>query len=263
MSEADAKEFLKDIGLTVLMDALASASSTSGVSSDSSGGSTTVDSMIGSGGGVITVVDGRVEIVVGICRLLRMDRTVADTLSNSTRTMNVLMDMMEAPLRSGGGSNNERGIGGGVGVALPFRNFRRLSQSERDREELAQRQAVALVLRMLRCSDTAIELLKYNQRLRSVLNQIMTIGMEQQHQHPHSSSPSPSAKVPPLFSESANNNSSAFSTVTGILSSYMPFFSSKSSSVTTVRPEKNMVRGGITIADYPNLKTFQMARVAR
>lgn len=210
-NERDAKEFLKDVGLQILLRALEEYS----VSAE--------------------LRDYRSDVVKGICRLMRMEKSVADILAQRKGTMDILIDMMEAPMRGS------------------FRSFR-MSAENKDKEERSQREAVALVLRMVRSSDVATDVLRTNPKLRNVLSQIVA-----QSEIVGASTASPYisdavTKVAPPTEPT--------STAAGLLS-YVPFFSSKPAPVTaTSAAPKMLVRGNTTIVDYPNLKTSQMARVA-
>ena len=208
VSEKDAKEFLRDIGIDVLFIALESFAQ-----SDNK--------------------DGKMSAVKAICRIVRQDNSIADHIADSSSTINVLIDMMEYPIKG-------------------FRSFR-MSQQEKEKSDKAQREALALILRLVRSSDRVPDILGRNKRLRAILLQIVAQGeiIRSPNTAPAVAykATSTASLLPPM--EAANSG--------GILS-YVPFFSSRNPS--PLRPEKKFLRGNSTIVDYPDLKTHQMARVA-
>lgn len=209
-NERDAKEFLKDVGLVILLRALEEYS----VNAE--------------------LRDYRSDVVKGMCRLMRMEKSVADLIAQSKPTIEILVDMMEAPMRG-------------------FRSFR-MSTADREKEEKSQREAVALLLRMVRSSDAATEILRNNIKLRNILSQIVAqseiVGSSTVSIYKNDNV---ATVAPP---------SEPTSTAANLLS-YVPFFSGKSAPVATASTTpKMLVRGNTTIVDYPNLKTSQMARVA-
>jgi hypothetical protein len=97
----------------------------------------------------------RLEGIKGICRLVRIDNSVALKVTQDFGLVDALCSVLEAPLQG-------------------FRNFR--SQADKDRERIAQREAMALIQRIVRSSDEAVEVLRYNVRLRKILSQLAAQG---------------------------------------------------------------------------------------
>jgi hypothetical protein len=98
----------------------------------------------------------RVDALKGALLVLRQDASIAPIIANSPTMVSFVCDLMEDPFRG-------------------FRSFR-LSKKEKEKEMRAQRIAVALILRMVRSSDEAVEVLKFNERLRTLLQQIVAQG---------------------------------------------------------------------------------------
>lgn len=93
--------------------------------------------------------------IKGMCRLVRIDNDVAVKVSSHVAFVSTLCDIMEAPLKG-------------------FRTFR--SQVDKEKEVELQKEVVALVQRIVRSSDKAVEVLRYNARLRKVLSQVAAQG---------------------------------------------------------------------------------------
>lgn len=133
---------------------------------------------------------------------------MAATVAMTPGFMSVLCDVMEAPLRG---------------------FFK--SQNEREREVREQREAVALVQRIVRSSDVAVEYLKSDVRLRKVLMQVI-----------------------------AQGEAAAVSTSTGSNTGNSTQGGGKQTPA--LRVDKKKGHGNTTLVDYVDLKTHQMARVA-
>ena len=127
-SEADAKEFLDTIGLRPLIEALTSPSP--------------------------AFSQYRVDIVKGMCRLMRKQLSVASELAGDAAVINVFSEMIETPLKG-------------------VKRFQ--GNVDKERELKAQHEAVAIVQRMVRSSDAAVELLQKDTRLKRALLQVSQV----------------------------------------------------------------------------------------
>jgi calcium-independent phospholipase A2-gamma len=96
--------------------------------------------------------DSRVEAVKGICRIIRAKKDVADIVGSNPKVVEVLTDLIEAPMKGFGWVSN------------------------RDKQFRAQREATALVQRLVRSSDEAVRCLRQNDRLVKALNQVIAVG---------------------------------------------------------------------------------------
>lgn len=141
VTESDAKDYLRYVGLQPLIDVLTQPIYRDLQVSDINAGS------VPSG-------DPRVEAVKGICRIIRAKKDVADTIGAIPEVIEVLIDLMEAPIK----------------------RFSWISYVERDKKLRAQREATALVQRLVRSSDQAVRCLRQNDRLHRVLHQIIALG---------------------------------------------------------------------------------------
>lgn len=196
-TERDALEFLKDIGLEPLIACLL----------DKVPFNEKLD---------------KVDAVKGLCRLTRVYKPLADEVGQRSEVINVLCDMMEAPLKS-------------------FRSTFR-SQPDKDRDLRAQHEAIALIHRLVRGSDVAVEYMRQDNRLRKILYTIM--------------------QTPDSVSASILNNMlRPTKTLNGTTVLVEPiqrsFEETMSQKVQVVRK-----RNSTTIVEYVNLRPSQMARVA-
>ena len=94
----------------------------------------------------------RIDIVKALCRLTREKNKLADEVVRHPAVVNVLCDFMELPLRR-------------------FHMFQ--SQVDKDKDIKAQRESTALIQRLVRSSDYAVEVLRDDFRLKKVLSQIV------------------------------------------------------------------------------------------
>ena len=124
-SAEDSRDFSREIGLKPLLAAATSAAA----------------------------ADLRPDAVKGLFRLLLQDSSVADAIVDSAECMEVLVDMVNAPVKS---------------FRSPFR-----SAVEREREAAEQYEAVRLLHRMVRCSERAADILKEDARVRRVFGQLL------------------------------------------------------------------------------------------
>jgi hypothetical protein len=126
-SEQDAKEYLREIGMKPLLTA------------------------------VLNPIrpEIRVDAILGICRLMRQEKSVAAKVAAVPGFLAVLCDLIELPLRG-------------------FLSFK--SPQERDKDLRAQFEAVALVKRMVRSSDEALVVMRNDQRLKKVLSSVVAQG---------------------------------------------------------------------------------------
>jgi len=86
----------------------------------------------------------RLDTIKGICSLVRRDRGLAGIVAKDENAMAALVDIMSAP-------------------ASGWRTFK--SQADRDKELRLQREAVALIQRLVRSSDEAVDELRQDIRL--------------------------------------------------------------------------------------------------
>eukprot|EP01038_Epipyxis_sp_PR26KG_P004221 gene4221-5997_t len=93
----------------------------------------------------------RIGAIKGICKIIRENSEIAPEVAKESEFIDVLCDFMEAPLKG----------------------FRFRSQLEKEYEERGQRESMALMQRMIRSNDKAVELLQPNARLLKVLNLII------------------------------------------------------------------------------------------
>lgn len=196
-SERDAVEYLKDIGLDPLVAAVL---------------------------GKVPYAEriDKVDAIKGLCRLTRVYKPLADEVGQMSQIIEILVEMMEAPLRG-------------------FRNNFR-SQVDKDRELRAQHEAISLVQRLVRSSDKAVEAMRPNNRLRKVLSSIMQ------------NDPIPASQLNSMLRPSKTLNGTTV-LVESVQRSYEDTKAAKSNQV--VR-KKNST----TIVEYVNLRPAQMARVA-
>lgn len=126
-SEQDAKEYLREIGIKPLLTA------------------------------VLNPIrpESRVDAILGICRLMRQEKSLAAKVSAVPGFLNVLCDLIELPLRG-------------------FLSFK--SPQDREKDLRAQYEAVALVKRMVRSSDEALAVMRSDQRLKKVLSSVVAQG---------------------------------------------------------------------------------------
>jgi hypothetical protein len=96
----------------------------------------------------------RTEAMKGCLQLVRYNPALAEVVSSSKDVIERVCNAIELPMKG-------------------FRAFR-LSKEDKRSETRAQRIAIALVLRMVRCNDVAIDILRTNPRLR--LDFIITKG---------------------------------------------------------------------------------------
>eukprot|EP01041_Mallomonas_annulata_P009530 gene9530-19817_t len=183
VSESDAQEFLKDIGLKPLIDAISATSA--------------------------DLILRRVDIIKGICRIIRKERSIAAIAAADKNVVALLCDLIEAPLRG-------------------LKRFQ--PPAERERELKGQREAVALVQRMVRSSEKAVESLRSDVRLKKALYQTSLMTLDNELVTPRSSSPLVMTPAP--------------------------------SSKDKKKVDKRKVLGEPVIVDFPKLATSEMARVA-
>jgi hypothetical protein len=92
--------------------------------------------------------------IKSICQLVKAQNSVGDLLAVNGKVLDVLCDCIEAPYRG-------------------FKSFK--SASGKNLELQTQKEAVGLVLRILRSSEVAAPELMSNNRLRKVLTQVLTV----------------------------------------------------------------------------------------
>jgi len=192
-TEADAREFKEYIGLKPLVAALL--------------GKVPLNENI-----------DKVDAVKSLCTLTRHDRSTAADIAAIPAVIEVLCDMMEAPL-------------------IGFQKLQ--SRVDRDRNLRAQTEATALIQRLVRSSDQAVECMRYSERLRRILATIVDLG-----------TPMPgsiSSKPPPLSYQNSKTSSSE-------LQKRSPKYSKK---YKVSKPSNST-----TVAEYIDLTPTQMARVA-
>lgn len=177
--------------------------------------------LLGKSAGPATIE--KADAVKSLSRLVRFDKSVAVQLSSRADVLSLLCDMMEAPLKG-------------------FRSLQ--SQAERERNLNAQREATALVERMVRSSDAAVDLLRSNERLRKVL-----AGTAQFDIAPPTGSYAPSAA-----------STWASEAVVELQLIREGKVDSKAQSVKTFKVRKQS--NETAVAEYEHLQTRQMARVA-
>jgi hypothetical protein len=191
----DVNEFMRDIGLKPLFAALL----------HNSPNTDNID---------------RIEAVKGICRLTREKHSIANDIAQNSEIVSVLCDFLEAPLN--------RFLFRSEMFNLLLNSIYRFhlfqSQYEKDRNMLAQRESIALIQRLVRSSDKAVEILRNNLRLKKILNQILSLEI----------TPGTNSNSFHLFD---HNNSSL-------------------NSRNKQSPKKNLT----TIIEYSNLSVYQMAR---
>ena len=129
VTESDANSFLRNIGMRPLFEVLTQPNYRQIDVKDIS-----VDS--------IPFGDTRVEAVKGICRVIRAKKDVADLVGTTPEVIEVLTDLIEAPMK----------------------RFSWASMVDRDKQLRAQREATALVQRLVRSSDEAVRCLRQNER---------------------------------------------------------------------------------------------------
>lgn len=191
----------------------------------------------------------RVDAVKGLCRLSRSYRSVADQVGRNKEVVNVLCEMMEAPLKGF--------------IRSPFRN-----SQDKEKELRALHEAVAFVQRLVRTSDIAVEELRQNNRLRKVLTNIIQAEAQLLAALPQSSSNGNSATNmvgPTLTNALAITNQANFALKHGKANGTTVLIEPIQLSFEDTKASKTYVmkkRDSTTIVEYVNLKPHQMARVA-
>lgn len=174
--------------------------------------------------GAGTVAVGPTEAVKSLNTLMRFDKSVAALLASKAEVVSALCDMIEAPLKG-------------------FRSL--LSHADRKRNLDAQREATAIVERMIRSSDTAVNLLRNNDRLRKALSSIAQFDI-----------------APPAAGTYAPSAASTWASeaVAELQQVQEGKVDTKAQNAKTykVRRQSNTT----TVAEYEDLHTRQMARVA-
>jgi len=172
----------------------------------------------------------RTDAVECLSKLTMHDKSIAKDIAEIPRLVEVLCDLMEAPL-------------------LGFRQLQ--SRAEREKNIRAQAQAISLMWRLVRSSDDAIESMRYSNRLRSILNSIVR---------------QPAAEVIDSMGTGAGKGfAGAVGTGNGTVRSTgvgkragAPEYNLQYS--TKYKPKKP--KNATTVAEYANLTPQQMARVA-
>ena len=132
-------------------------------------------------------------------------------------------------------------------ISQGFRKFR--SQVDREKELHVQREAIALVQRIVRSSDAAVEILRQNIRLRKVLSQIAAQGETFTSPMTVAEQQESNAQNPPLSSLQNGNR--------GVNGSDKKQMEKKKQE----RKEKKSY-ANTTVVEYRNQTSPQMARVA-
>jgi len=152
VSEDDAGEFMRDVGVEPLYQALRQAPRVMEQGTPASTSSTMYMNVdVGKTHDALSS-QVRVDAVKSICRLLRRNKILAPNVANQTECIAILTDMIEFPYKI---------------------NLKKVkTDEERLRILSEQREATALVQRIVRSSDEASEILKRDERLRRVLCQV-------------------------------------------------------------------------------------------
>eukprot|EP01036_Dinobryon_divergens_P024861 gene24861-33349_t len=163
----------------------------------------------------------KLDVVRGVCRLTREKKSVADEVARNHMFIGVLCDFMEAPLKR-------------------FELFQ--SQTERDYNQVAQKEATALMQRMIRSSDLAVNHLRNStqiyMRLMKCFDQIIeqeSLAKFRQNQQRQKKTPSPSSSSEGIGFEE---------------------------DVLALKSKVKKKKNSTTIVEYKNLKVSQMSRVA-
>ncbi len=150
----------------------------------------------------------QVDSVKGLCRLIRAEKSIASRVGVLNEVINELTDIIEAPLKG-------------------FKSLR--SAAEHQKLLIAQKEAMALIQRLVRSSDQAVNYMISNTRLKNVLETVV-----ESHQE--------------VLSHA--NSTSNFDVV------------NNDHRLLNMNKAKTKLSGNTTIVEYTNLKTHQMARVA-
>ena len=243
-SEDDVNAFLRDFGLKTLMTAII----------DDTPAYQLADKI------------DKLDVVRGVCRLTREKKSVADEVARNHMFIGVLCDFMEAPLKrfcslllsfvcynsssrssssSNDGSSSSTGSSSSSHVifltdASRFELFQ--SQSERDYNQVAQKEAAALMQRMVRSSDFAVNHLRNStqiyMRLMKCFDQIIEQESLAKFRQNQQKKKSPSSSMEGKGFEEDG-------------------LALKSKGLPVVKKKKNST----TIVEYKNLKVSQMSRV--
>lgn len=224
-SEDDVNSFLRDFGLKLLMSAIIDDTPTNQLAEK---------------------ID-KLDVVRGVCRLTREKKSVAGEVARNHLFIGALCDLMEAPLKrfvvlvkTFSKTISTCNLHYTCSAASRFELFQ--SQTDRDYNQVAQKEAVALMQRMIRSSDIAVNHLRNNTQLYSRLMKCFDQIIEQE--------------TLAKFRQNQQQKNSP-SSVEG-KGSEEDALSLKAKSLSVVKKKKNST----TIVEYKNLKVSQMSRVA-
>ena len=181
-----------------------------------------------------TPIDGhqdlKVKGVKGICRLIKVRNVIADEIVLNDDFISVLIEAIEAPYRG-------------------FKSFK--TSTGKEMELKMQRNALALIQRIIRSSDIAVSELIINERLKKALNQIIAVSDATER-------PSEAKEFEVLVEKLLRKDP-------------IPVLKPKSSSndiTKKVSPKSvtletnTKVIGSTTIVDFSDLRLAQMARIS-
>jgi predicted acylesterase/phospholipase RssA len=188
----------------------------------------------------------RTDAVKGLGLLMRSQQSLADTIANNTEIISVLCELMEAPLEK---PKNK------------FFSFFKSAvtahtkQEKETRDSLlrGQHEAISVIHRLIRTSESAVEELRRNSRLRKVLMAIM----ESESSSLAAASVNERKHENISLSDSSSSSTSGTSTTVLVEPIQLSYEDTKSSKSYLV---KNKTQA--TIVEYVNLKPSQMARVS-